>query len=355
MKVYTPKGGKLVQDNSDFGKFVGQVVPSLLAKYTGAGLTGAEQRANEFSAQQAELAFQREASESQRNREFQEYMSNTEYQRGVADMQAAGVNPALLYGNGAGPASTPAGATASASAANSVSPNSGMSLSDIMAIAMLPKQIKQMNADIGLKEANAELASANALKARTDAALTQKNINIFDVRQGAEVSKLLQDVEESKVRARLAEQNINESEARQQYTVLQSALSAIDLQHRDELDRLQNDYLRVQKNMGNSVAARNYAEIEKMSHEMSLIDVQVTETYERALMEAANRGKMDQETKNLLVQNGILKWNEKEHEFIVDKQNADRNWKYSLALADAVISLIGAVKGSSIMPSASTQ
>lgn len=355
MKVYTPKGGKLVQDNSDFGKFVGQVVPSLIAKYTGAGLTGAEQQANEFSAQQAELAFQREASESQRNREFQQYMSNTEYQRGVADMQAAGVNPALLYGNGAGPASTPAGATASASAANSVSPNSGMSMSDIMAIAMLPQQMKQIKADVNLKQANADLASANALKARTDAALTQKNINIFDVRQGAEVSKLLQDVEESKVRARLAEQNISESEARQQYTVLQSALSAIDLQYRDELDRLQNDYLRVQKNMGNSVVARNYAEIEKMSHEMSLIDAQVTETYERALMEAANRGKMDQETKNLLVQNGILKWIEKEHEFIVDKQNADRNWKYSLALADAVISLIGAVKGSSIMPSASVE
>lgn len=354
MKVYSPKGGKLVEDTSDFGRFVSQVVPSLVAKYTGAGLTGAEQEANRFSAQQAELAFQREASESQKNRDFQEYMSNTEYQRGVADMQAAGVNPALLYGNGAGPASSPAGATASASAANSVNPNSGMSMSDIMAIAMLPQQIKQMKADVGLKEANAELASANALKARADAALTQKNINIFDVRQGAEISKLLQDVEESKVRARLAEQNINESEARQQYTVLQSALAAIDLQHRDELDRLQNEYLRVQKNIGNSVAARNYKEIEKMSHEMSLIDAQVTETYERALLDAANRGKLDQETKNLLVQNGILKWQEKEHEFIVDKQNADRNWKYSLALADAVISLIGAVKGSSIMPSAST-
>jgi len=57
---------------------------------------------NEFSAEQAEI---------QRN--YEKDMSNTAYQRATADMQAAGLNPALLYGSGTA-ATTPAGSTASA-------------------------------------------------------------------------------------------------------------------------------------------------------------------------------------------------------------------------------------------------
>ena len=69
---------------------------------------GTQRRAQQYNS--AEAALQREWQEKMQNQAYayQTEMSNTAYQRAVADMQKAGLNPALLYGGGQ-QASTPNG------------------------------------------------------------------------------------------------------------------------------------------------------------------------------------------------------------------------------------------------------
>lgn len=106
----------------------------------GLGFLG-QQSANEANAEQARL-----------NREFQERMSNTQYQRGVADLRAAGLNPALAYQQGG--ASSPTGSSAPPMQNTLAGPSNA--LSTLLQLQLQEAQIKNVEMDTHKKHVDAQ-------------------------------------------------------------------------------------------------------------------------------------------------------------------------------------------------------
>lgn len=134
---------------------------SWLDAQTGRALTGAQQQQNQFNSEQAQLS-----------RDWSEQMDNTKYQRSVADMRAAGVNPALAMSGGV--TAPPSSSTASSGSSNPVA-----SMSDIMSMILGKKQGRLLDAqakqarDLG----DAALENAKSNRVTADAAAQNASTN----------------------------------------------------------------------------------------------------------------------------------------------------------------------------------
>lgn len=307
----------LVSWNSE-GKVSG-ALGSFVNKYTGNALTGAENEANAFNAQEA-----------QKNRDWQTEMSNTSYQRSVADMRAAGVNPALAIGNSSG-ASTPSGSTAS-----SVSPaNNPIGLSEIMQLFQFRKQMKLLDQEVKNKKAQEALDLANARFSDFQSKLKGMELEVFKPRTDLELRTMESQLKSQEVHRALESQGIKESEAREALTIQQKVIAQIDAKFRE---RLQN--LEAQQRVAS--IALTYNESAAARERVNNLRAATNELYQRAILEAAQAGLFDQQTENLLVQNDILKLDKETHQFTVNHQNADRNWRIAGQVIGGITSVAGA-------------
>lgn len=93
---------------------------------------------------------------------FQERMSSTAYQRAVKDMQAAGLNPALMYGHG-NSASSPGGAIGLQQNALSGAAHSARSFGrSVLEASLMRQQLDLVKAQTATAVTQANLNKANA-------------------------------------------------------------------------------------------------------------------------------------------------------------------------------------------------
>lgn len=127
-------------------------IGSFWKKLTGLGTTNSEQSAMDYNAEQAQINRDFQSAEAQKARQWQEdfYTQYQSPQAQVRQYQAAGLNPALMYGRGATPAPSasaasngPAGDT---TAVGLPSVDSASLLSLLFGAAKLPSEIDLLNA-----------------------------------------------------------------------------------------------------------------------------------------------------------------------------------------------------------------
>lgn len=290
------------------------------------GLSRAEKQQNQFNAfeaqKQRDFEYQSmqeanafNAEQAQMQRDFQA----SQYQTAVKDMKAAGVNPALAIGGVSGlSGASAASAMPSGAAASGSGRGLGTSLSEVMQLAMMKKNMEKLDAEIENTNSVTRLNDANTQ-------YRGQELEWLNPMKQAEYDNLLKDLENKDVQKRLAEANINETEARRALEVQQSIATLIDNETRGELNKLQAR-LRI------SEVAQNWKRVE-------VYQAEITELLQRAITESCQARNLDAQTENLFEELGIIQLDKRTKEFEVKNQKVS----YWTGIASQVLSGLGSI------------
>lgn len=146
------------KDNRPLG-FLGDVfagvfngIGNFWKKITGLGTTNSERESMDFNADQAQINREFQSAEAQKARQWQEdfYTKYQSPQAQVRQYQAAGLNPALMYGRGATPAASAStasnGPAGDAASVQMPAVDSSSLLQMLFGAAKLPSEIDLLNA-----------------------------------------------------------------------------------------------------------------------------------------------------------------------------------------------------------------
>lgn len=252
---------------------------------TGSGLTTAQIEQNNWNAEQAQEAY---------NRELE--ADSTKFQRQTSDMQAAGLNPALMYGDSVSGAGSVSGMQASGAGAGL--PSGGL-IDTIINVAFAKQRMELMKAEQRNIDADTELKGSQTI-------LNQKNIPIVEQTlqnlradkslteaQTKQVDKVLEWFDREK-QASIGVQNAQAHLFDWDARVADQRIKNMSTEQKKMLQEITN--LRQEVIESYSRIALNYQNAVTAGAQASFLDAQIPEIDSRIKMLDAMTGKLSAET-----------------------------------------------------------